>query len=170
MTKQSFYAPTGSYSFSTKTLACFSKLANAFYPSKIQVVPTNIIELLTPIGQSAWFGDDGNLRLKVLLRLNANSYVMFYGKKGVEKHLFTNMVIVKYQVNHYGEFIFGKDLIIHYVNQFYLIYTLLCILNYLIMVQVFVIFLILPRFDLVYQICVDVVWLLVFLVYYYWGA
>lgn len=64
MTKQSFYAKTGSYTFSTKTLACFSKLANAFYPSEIKVVPTNIIELLTPIGQSAWFGDDGNTRLK----------------------------------------------------------------------------------------------------------
>jgi len=65
MQNLSFYAPTGAYTFITKTLPCFTEIAIAFYPlnSARKILPLNIANLLTPVGLGAWFGDDGNTRL-----------------------------------------------------------------------------------------------------------
>ena len=46
--------------FNTYTLPCFIKLYNLFYPKGVKVVPSNILELLTPLGLAYMICDDGS--------------------------------------------------------------------------------------------------------------
>ena len=45
--------------FNTKSLPCFNELYNLFYPEGVKVVPSNIFELLTPLGLAYFISDDG---------------------------------------------------------------------------------------------------------------
>src|SRR5690349_3568369 len=45
--------------FKTYSLACFNEFYNLFYPAGKKVVPTNIAELLTPLGLAYLISDDG---------------------------------------------------------------------------------------------------------------
>jgi hypothetical protein len=46
-------------SFQTAALPCFNELYNLFYPNGQKVVPSNIGDLLTPLGLCYWICDDG---------------------------------------------------------------------------------------------------------------
>nr|QVG61568.1 hypothetical protein [Rhizoctonia sp.] len=45
--------------FLTYSLPCFNELYNLFYPEGVKVVPSNIFELLTPLGLAYFISDDG---------------------------------------------------------------------------------------------------------------
>lgn len=47
------------YFFNTMTLPCFNYFRDIFYVDGIKIVPSNIYELLTPIGLAFWIMDDG---------------------------------------------------------------------------------------------------------------
>ena len=46
--------------FTTRQLVCFTELHNMFYDKGIKIVPSNIEQLLTPVGLAYWAMDDGN--------------------------------------------------------------------------------------------------------------
>jgi hypothetical protein len=65
----SFYSPspdnrTGkvypALSFKTLSLPCFNEFYELFYHDGIKIVPSNIMDLLTPIGLCYWICDDGS--------------------------------------------------------------------------------------------------------------
>ena len=61
-----------SVNFATLSLPCFNDYKNLFYSSKnIKIVPSNIKNLLTPIGLAYWIMDDGSLQNK---GLHLNTY------------------------------------------------------------------------------------------------
>jgi hypothetical protein len=61
-----------SVKFATLSLPCFNDYKNLFYSSKnIKIVPSNIKNLLTPIGLAYWIMDDGSLQNK---GLHLNTY------------------------------------------------------------------------------------------------
>ena len=61
---QTFYKKTGniheSISFTTRSLPCLNIYRKLFYNDKVKVVPSNIDELLTPIGLAIWIIGDGS--------------------------------------------------------------------------------------------------------------
>jgi LAGLIDADG DNA endonuclease family len=48
--------------FNTYSLPCFNVLYDLFYPEGVKVVPSNIFELLTPIGLAYFISDDGSFQ------------------------------------------------------------------------------------------------------------
>ena len=63
--------------FATLTLPCFNVLYENFYPKGKKVVPSNIEELLTPLGLAYWLCDDGTFCKKhKYIRIATNSYTL----------------------------------------------------------------------------------------------
>jgi hypothetical protein len=46
--------------FDTRALPCFNELYELFYVNGKKVIPSNIFDLLTPLGLAYWIGDDGS--------------------------------------------------------------------------------------------------------------
>lgn len=46
--------------FNTYALPCFAELYNLFYVNGKKLIPSNIGDLLTPLGLAFWIGDDGH--------------------------------------------------------------------------------------------------------------
>lgn len=59
--------------FSTRSLPLFTHYYNLFYYNKVKIIPSNIKDLLTPIGLAFWIMDDGNSLNKGLV-LNTQSF------------------------------------------------------------------------------------------------
>ena len=58
-----------SVNFQTLSLPCFNNYRSKFYDSKnkpSKIVPSNIKDLLTPIGLAYWIMDDGDIQKKGL--------------------------------------------------------------------------------------------------------
>jgi hypothetical protein len=67
----------GKIRFSTYALPCFNELYELFYPKGIKKVPSNIGDLLTPLGLCYWIADDGGFCKKGrTLTLATNSYIL----------------------------------------------------------------------------------------------
>jgi hypothetical protein len=52
--------------FKTRMLPCFNYLWDLFYLERVKTIPSNIGELLSPIGLAFWIMDDGGLGTIVL--------------------------------------------------------------------------------------------------------
>ena len=61
--------------FHTYCLPCFTQFHNIFYLNKKKIVPSNIAELLTPLGLAHWICDDGGWSGNST-RIHANSYTL----------------------------------------------------------------------------------------------
>jgi hypothetical protein len=63
------------FRFSTFSLPCFNELYELFYVNGKKVIPSNIAELLTPLGLAYWIADDAgfNERYRVVI-LNTQSF------------------------------------------------------------------------------------------------
>lgn len=46
-------------SFATRNLPCFNELYSLFYFNRVKIIPSNIIELLTPVVLAYWIMGDG---------------------------------------------------------------------------------------------------------------
>lgn len=78
-----------SVSFATLTLPCFNYYKSLFYNSKnVKIVPSNIQNLLTPIGLAYWIMDDGSLQNK---GLHLNTYGFNHEDILILKRTLTNM-------------------------------------------------------------------------------
>lgn len=63
----------GVLSFSTRSLPCFTELHILFYLNGIKVIPSNIADLLTPVGLAFWSMDDGS-KCSHGFHLNTNAF------------------------------------------------------------------------------------------------
>lgn len=64
-----------SISFNTYSLPCFYKLYSLFYLEGKKIVPSNIEDLLTPLGLAYWLSDDGNFhKTQEYVRLCTHSF------------------------------------------------------------------------------------------------
>jgi len=50
----------GVLTFTTRSLPCFTELHGLFYPNGIKLIPSNILDLLTPVGLAFLAQDDGS--------------------------------------------------------------------------------------------------------------
>jgi len=63
--------------FKTYALPCFAELYNLFYPNGKKVIPSNIGELLTPLGLCHWICDDGcHSERDRVVYLSTNSFTL----------------------------------------------------------------------------------------------
>jgi hypothetical protein len=63
----------GVLSFTSRSLPCFTELHTLFYLDRIKLVPSNIAELLTPVGLAFWSMDDGS-KCSNGFHLNTNAF------------------------------------------------------------------------------------------------
>lgn len=63
----------GVLSFSTRSLPCFTELHGLFYPNRIKLIPSNIFDLLTPVGLAFLAQDDGS-KCSNGFHLNTNGF------------------------------------------------------------------------------------------------
>jgi hypothetical protein len=61
--------------FNTYCLPCFKTIYNLFYLDRKKIIPSNIGELITPLGLAYWLCDDGGWD-KNSTRLHTNSYTL----------------------------------------------------------------------------------------------
>jgi hypothetical protein len=61
--------------FSTRSLPCFTELHTLFYPNGIKIIPSNIIDLFTPVGLAFLAQDDGS-ECSNGFHLNTNSFTL----------------------------------------------------------------------------------------------
>jgi hypothetical protein len=62
-------------SFATLTFPCFNEFYDLFYLNGVKVVPSNIDELLTPLGLAYWIMCDGSFTGSGV-RLNTQSFTL----------------------------------------------------------------------------------------------
>ncbi len=63
--------------FKTFALPCFNELLDLFYVNGVKVVPSNIFELLTPLGLCYWICDDGGFSKRDrALTLNTQGFTL----------------------------------------------------------------------------------------------
>jgi hypothetical protein len=79
----------GVVSFTSRSLPCFTELHTLFYLDGIKVVPSNIAELLTPMGLAFWSQDDGS-KCSSGFHLNTNAFSM------ADLELLLNVLRVKF--------------------------------------------------------------------------
>lgn len=60
--------------FHTYSLPCFNYYHNLFYPAGIKLVPSDIYDLLTPLGLAYWICDDGTISQDGAVVLYTNSF------------------------------------------------------------------------------------------------
>jgi hypothetical protein len=79
----------GVLSFSSRSLLCFTELHGVFYLSGIKVIPSNIFDLLTPVGLAFWSMDDGS-KCSNGFHLNSDAFSLD------DLHLLLNVLNVKF--------------------------------------------------------------------------
>nr|YP_009663723.1 hypothetical protein [Dactylella tenuis]QCW06860.1 hypothetical protein [Dactylella tenuis] len=78
--------------FQTRQLPCLTDIYNLFYKNKIKIIPSNIYDLLTPVGLAHWIMGDGSAVNKGLV-LCTDSFSL------EQTTLLLNVLVIKYELD-----------------------------------------------------------------------